>query len=127
MLAPTVKDLNHALRQLVQWYELGVELDVEKPQLDMILQQYSNHGVPMMRIQMLEAWLKSEPTASWDHLVAALKRMGQVRVAIDIERKHCSLRPHQTGNSVCVCVCVCVCVTVNCVEEQLIIIIDQSS
>lgn len=96
---PTVKSLNSELRELLEWYQLGIQLEVEKHKLDMIYKQYHIEGVSVMKIQMFEVWLKSDPEASWDKLVTALIEIGQDRIAQDLERIHLPSSSQQSGIS----------------------------
>lgn len=89
----------NALNDVSQWYQLGVQLEVEIAQLKKIKSQFCNDldGLSLMKIEMLYAWLQSNPAASWGNLVAALRRIKLFSVAQDIENKYCLLRFNQIG------------------------------
>ena len=80
-------DLNAVFEEtatVIQWYSLGLFLDVNPNELDRINTDYrfSHEGL----VQMLGVWLKSG-RANWFSLVHALMKMGQSNLATRIARK----------------------------------------
>lgn len=94
--APKLKELIEELTEITEWYQLGVLLGLQTYILDEVKQQFCHDGPVMMKIKMLDRWLKVTPpdlpsSPSWENLVKALKSMGQKRVAKRIADKHCRL------------------------------------
>ena len=58
----------------VEWYELGIQLDVPIHQLEAIRRE--NPTVSMSMIKVLQYWLANE-TATWQKIIVALERIGK--------------------------------------------------
>ena len=72
--------LTNALRELNDWYDLGLQLDIE----DYSQEQFSkeNQTIEERKRAMLRFWLKSDGEASWEKLVSALREIQQNRKRI---------------------------------------------
>ena len=80
---------NDAVPESVYWYALGEKLRIKKSSLDRISREFHVYGEARMKIEMFDEWWRSDLDASWDKLVQALKKMGEIRAAKDIEEKYC--------------------------------------
>ena len=67
-------------------------------QLNDIHVTYHVHGVERIKAEMFSVWLRSYPKASWADLITALKTMGEVAVASEIEVR-CSGNSLTTSNA----------------------------
>ena len=86
---PTLLDVVNALETLTieKTKDLAFQLGVDLHQLDDIDTEYS--GTNRSR-HYIEAWLRTDPEASWAKIVAALKRIRHNVVAASIASQHCS-------------------------------------
>ena len=84
---PTLKQLKKALKSVSDWHSLGIYLDLKTHQLNTI--EKNHHGDDeRCRTEMLNAWLNSTATPTWEAIVEALGEIEQGRVADDIQRKY---------------------------------------
>ena len=86
---PTIRDLLDAVRDVVDWHSLGLELKLSAADLRTIELQYSVHGVPRQKSAMFDRWLAQDVDASWSTLAAALDRMGENKAARAVREKYC--------------------------------------
>ena len=74
-----------------KWYELGVELQVDRKALAFIQSKSYNNPMSYLQEVVLE-WLKLESSQSylptWDHLIKAIAHMGMVEVAKQLQHSH---------------------------------------
>ena len=76
---------------VTDWHTLGLNLDLTNTQLENIRATYHSRGLGILKTEMLGAWLKSSPSASWSDLISALKSMkAEHRVASDIAARYSS-------------------------------------
>ena len=80
-----------AVKKVNDWHNLGLHLYLEETKLEEIGITYN--GVGRIKAELFKAWLKSNPDASWDKLVAALNSIGEKRVAAEVESKYCKQLP----------------------------------
>ena len=69
---------------LTEWFTLGTYLELPREDLLHIEGQFSREGPRRCRIELFYLWMKTTPGASWEQLVAALKRMGENALAKQI-------------------------------------------
>ena len=84
---PTIKDLINELKS-VSWYSLGINLDLEVFQLNII---DSNHrgNEERCKAEMLSCWLyKQDTTHTWEAVAKALNLMGEYKVECVIREKY---------------------------------------
>ena len=81
----SLKNLINALRKLTDWYDLGLQLDIEDHCLEKFLSE--NHAIEERKRAMLRFWLQSDEEASWEKLLLALREMKQHCLAKEIEKK----------------------------------------
>ena len=83
-------DLAVLVRELdgVNWFNLGIQLNLSKAKLNKISQQYSD---PMRCLtEMLDIWLDTNPNANWAEIAAALKYSSECELATNLASKYCS-------------------------------------
>ena len=79
-------ELSSALKTISDWYRLGLFLGLPKYDLNNIEKDYQDSKRRML--EMVDRWLRSTPTASWEDVVNALQQMGENRVAENIRQKY---------------------------------------
>ena len=70
---PELKDLVIALRGVVEYHDLGLQLDLPESELALI----DKHPVEDRLRMMLWKWLQFDPEASWEKLATALSKIGK--------------------------------------------------
>lgn len=68
------------------WYQLGLNLDLETSELKKIRRDIQ--GSDQQMLETLDLWLRRVPNASWMNLVDALQQMGENTVAGGIRQKY---------------------------------------
>ena len=81
-----VRSLFPELKIVSDWYQLGINLGLQKYELSRIKQDYRGNKRQMQ--QMLDLWLRRTPNTSWKDLVSALDEMGENGVAGRIRKKY---------------------------------------
>ena len=84
----TVEILSSELQSVSNWYQLGINLDLETHNLDNIQQNYAHQEVDQQRLEMLDLWLRRKLNDTWEDVVSALQQMGENRVAESIRQKY---------------------------------------
>ena len=90
----SVNDLPVVMEELndirAKWYDIGLQLRVSVGTLDAIKEQYDDPSHCLR--ETLKTWLKTYPSPpTWSNIVTALRsRIGEVRLAADLEQKYCS-------------------------------------
>ena len=85
---PTVQLLLEELRQVDDWYSLGVALGVSTQKLRDIQTSNSQEGIQRWRIDMYQYWLNSTPTASWEAVISALEQLDHFTLAARLKSKY---------------------------------------
>ena len=85
---PTVQLLLEELRQVDDWYPLGVTLGVPTQKLRDIQTSNSQGGIQRWSIDMFQYWLKSTPTASWKDVISALEQLEHLTLAARLKAKY---------------------------------------
>ena len=80
-----MKNLLALCKDVTNWHTLGLHLDLKMSQLGNIEVTYRADGIERKKSEMFNAWLHSCPSASWDDLIAALKKIDKITVASEIE------------------------------------------
>ena len=88
--APTLKELSNALDSVVDWFTLGVKLELEDHELRTIERNYRGDGNERCKSEMLSRWLRSTKLPTWKAIVDALQQMGEQAAASKIRAKYCS-------------------------------------
>ena len=71
-IKPTVSELNHKLRNLVDWEEFGLNLPKVCPAVIQKI-KYDKRGVDEQKPALYYEWLKLYPQATWNDVITALK------------------------------------------------------
>ena len=84
---PTIWDIFQIPFTEAKWYELGQVLGLQTPTLTLIIAgDYSN--LTQRKKAMFRAWLKETSYPSWVAVVDALRKIGEMGVANEMDRKH---------------------------------------
>ena len=70
------------------WYSLGVALMVPPSKLEEIQKSSPHEGIQRWRINLLQHWLNSTPSASWRVLVMALEKIGHHTLSTRLREKY---------------------------------------
>ena len=87
---PTLKELSNALDSVVNWFSLGVKLELEDHELRTIERNYRGDGNERCKLEMLSCWLRSGKLPTWKAITDALHLMGEHAAALKIQAKYCS-------------------------------------
>ena len=79
-----LKDVVLAVKDVPEWYDLGLQLGLPDGMLAMIATHPEFEG---HRRMMLSKWLSYDTEASWEKLAAALEVMGERVVAENVRRQ----------------------------------------
>ena len=83
-----VRNLSSELTTITNWYQLGLNLNLQTHVLDKIQQDHAHQGNDRQMLVMLGLWLRCTPNATWEDVVSALQKMGENRVAENVRQKH---------------------------------------
>ena len=90
-----LKDVVFAVKDVTEWYDLGLYLDLP----DAILATIASHpDVEGHRRMMLSKWLQYDREATWEKLVSALLKMGKNVIAENIRRQFMGIVAQTTFN-----------------------------
>ena len=79
-----VLSLSNELTEVVDRHQLGIQLGIP-PHL--LAEIQANHASNQrLKTETLDLWLRRTPNASWEHVVKALRQIGQNRVAENIAK-----------------------------------------
>ena len=98
---PTLKALLNELHSVrVNWYNIGLELDIPYTELNCFRKMYSDPSDSLREV--LIHWLKTavDPLPTWEAVVSALKSLivNEKKVAAQLESKYCT-PPREESNS----------------------------
>lgn len=74
----TVKNLSNVLVEVLEWHQLGVNLDLKHYKLNEIAKNKMGDAAAC-RLAFIDLWLRTDVNASWEKLVEALEKMGEHR------------------------------------------------
>ena len=83
----TIQNLSSELRSVSKWHQLGITLGLKLSQLDQI-EEEACFDVERRRVKVLDTWMRNTPRPSWKLIVDALKEMGEMETAMNIEQKY---------------------------------------
>jgi len=76
--------VGNELTEVVDWHQLGIQLGIP-PHL--LAEIQANHAQNQRRkTETFDLWLRRTPNASWEHVVKALRQIGENRVAENIAK-----------------------------------------
>ena len=81
-----VPKLFSALRDVSDWYQLGIILGILPARLRKIEENY--RGNDRRKTETLDTWLQQTPNASWSDVVSALHQMGENTVAESVQQQY---------------------------------------
>ena len=85
---PTVRCLLTELDQVVDWFSLGIHLEIKPAELTEIHQNFPR-DCNRCKIEMLRIWLRSCTHPTWDKVAQAASDAKEENVAKAIRQKHC--------------------------------------
>ena len=83
---PTLKELTNELKQVADWYLLGINLNLKHHQLRTIRKDH--YGDNQCKIEMLGCWLDSTTNPTWETVAEALHLMDEHKIADTMQRKY---------------------------------------
>ena len=83
--APELRDLEHELHDVTNWFCFGRYLGLKPDELKTIEENYQN--LQRRRFEMLEEWQK-KVIPTWSAVTQALMGIGRRRRAIELAQKH---------------------------------------
>ena len=81
---PKLKDFVITLRGVVEYHDLGLQLDLSESTLKLIDKHHDSKDHLRM---MLSEWLQFDPEASWEKLATALSKIGKNAIAANVRRE----------------------------------------
>ena len=82
---PELNDLMHL--QVSDWYRLGLELQFKSYDLYIIKKDHPNN-TKSQTCEMFKIWLRTQPDASYEQLIKALREVGDETVAISLCKEY---------------------------------------
>ena len=92
---PTLKELSNEVDSVVDWFSLGVKLELERHVLSQLDKEYRGDNV-RCKYEMLDRWLRNAKQPTWKAMADALCLIGEHTVALNIRTKYC---PSELGRS----------------------------
>ena len=81
-----LRDIQTELRDVADWYQLGVQLGISTADLDQIQMNYPRNA-QQCKMKVLDLWLQNSPERSWAKLAQAVEAMGGYAVLAEELRK----------------------------------------
>ena len=88
----TFKNINNALKDVVDWNGLGAELGISYVKIKEI-EKNNQKQVAECRRDLIQHWMEKDVSGSWQKLCDALTNMGQSVLACKIRQTYCSTYP----------------------------------
>ena len=85
---PTLQRLLEELKDVDNWFVLGIFLGIPVKQLQKIESSYRQGEVERCKIDMLQYWLDNNVTPSWKDVVRALEQTNQLVLAETVKHKY---------------------------------------
>jgi hypothetical protein len=85
----TIKTLCDGLKTISDWdkiVQMMTNLDIEDYKLEAI--KANNDTIEERRRKAFRLWLQQTPNASWDPIIVALRAVGEMTLAEELERKY---------------------------------------
>lgn len=90
---PPLSDVANALKDVVLWEDLAIQLGFE---VSLVL-KISQYPIDKQKLQMIMEWLKFDVDASWEKLVGALIKTNDKVLAAQIRAKYIKAADCQDG------------------------------
>ena len=84
-MKPELKDL--VLVQTTKWYNLGLQLGIKDTELD-VIEENNPKDIDTCKRKMFKAWFRITPSPSYQHLVEALQKVGEISEADHLCKKY---------------------------------------
>ena len=98
----TVQSIDEALKRLVKWKRFALNLpEIDETTLSTI---EKDHPLSLVgqKIDLYDKWLRACPSASWEHIIAALKKADENTIASELEMNKQLPVESQAGEAVTV-------------------------
>ena len=82
----SLKNLTNALREVDDWEDLGIQLDIEYHELQKFVSEHQK--TDERKRAMLQFWLDHDMKASWEKVISTLSEMKLNRVGEEVKRKY---------------------------------------
>ena len=82
-----LNDVVLAVSDVVDWFDLGLQLGLPSAALKSIAADPNIKDIRSQRLAMLSEWLKYDTAASWEKLAAALATIGENVVAANVRSR----------------------------------------
>ena len=103
----TPKNVHSALKPLVDWKSLAFQLEMSATKIEEI--DFNNQRrMADCRREMIQFWLQSDTSCSWQKLIGALKSTDHSALAEEIKFKYCPMFQGQLVKIVTITYVVCV-------------------
>ena len=86
----TPKNIHSALKDLVDWKSLAIQLEIGAPKIEEI-DVNNQRRVADSRRDTVHFWLQSDVSCSWQKLIGALKSTDHKVLAEEIKSKYCPM------------------------------------
>ena len=86
----TPKNIHSALKNLVDWKSLAIQLEIGAPKIEEI-DVNNQRRVADSRRDMIQFWLQSDVSCSWQKLIGALKSTNHKVLAEEIKSTYCPM------------------------------------
>ena len=84
----TVTSFLAKVRQVTDWYMLGVYLELPPYELDNIRYLFHSYGVERCKVALFGLWTRTKPKCTWKELSGALGKCGNVSLSVKILEQH---------------------------------------
>ena len=89
------------LKEITDWYELGIHLKVPYHALRGIEVQFSGaHGVQRCKYEVIRKWWDLSSNADWGDIIGALRKMEKKRLATQLEKKYKTSTPQPPAQNI---------------------------
>ena len=95
--SPDLRILSSELARVSDWHTLGLKLGLRADQLSVIQINNQAFGVERCKSEMLDKWLRTNPSASWRNVVSALQSMEEHAVANRVMQKYIQVEAAVAG------------------------------
>jgi len=103
-VTPALKELSNAVDSVVNWFSLGVKLELERHMLIQIEKDHRGDN-ERCKYEMLDRWLRNAKQPTWKAMADALCLIGEHQAALNIRTKYCS-SGSSTANGMSVYSCI---------------------